>query len=215
MAVVRISDQMKKLVVATARNTFEKRLEAARSSLTLPMTAEDIYSRIYGKWIDQMKALPTEFFNCTDRFTVERIHGERFSYSFVMTDHVPMPRNAPDQPHVKVSRGYGSGAFELLDDGTGLWEPLIGAFAAWHERINAVETERNTFVDGVRHILNTHTTLAAALRTWPPLWDLIPESYRNKHNEVVPKKDRQQEMALESGIDMDRLTAMAAINKML
>jgi hypothetical protein len=31
----------------------------------------------------------------------------------------------------------------------------------------------------------------------------------------VPKKDRQQEMALESGVDMDRLTAMAALNKMI
>jgi hypothetical protein len=31
----------------------------------------------------------------------------------------------------------------------------------------------------------------------------------------VPKKDKQQEMALESGVDMDRLTAIAAINKMI
>lgn len=214
MAVVRISDQMKKLVVATARNTFEKRLETARASLELPMTAEDIYSHIYGKWTDQMKALPKEFFGCTDRFTVERIHGHSYNHTFVLTTEVPMPRNIPEQPYVRSSRGYNS-SFELLDDGTGLWEPLVDAFAAWRNRVNAVETERNTFVDGVRHILNTHTTLAAALRTWPPLWDLIPESYRNKHNEIVPKKDKQQELSLEHGVDMNRLTAMAALNKMI
>lgn len=215
MAVVRISDQMKKIVVAAARNTFEKRLDAARASLTLPMTAEDIYSRIYGKWVDQMEALPKEFFNYTDQFTVERIHGQTYSYTFKLMADMPMPRGIPEQPHVRTARSYSSAHFELLDDGSDLWLPLIEAFAAWRDRINAVETERNTFVDGVRHVLNTHTTLAAALRTWPPLWDLIPETYRNKHNEVVPKKDKQQEMALESGIDMDRLTAMAALNKML
>lgn len=215
MAVVRISDQMKKIVMAAARNTFEKRHQAARESLTLPMTAEDIYSRIYGKWVDQMEALPKEFFNYTDQFTVERIHGIGYAHTFKLVTEKPLPRNIPAMPHVRTARSYGANTLDLLDDGSGRWTPLFQAFEAWRERVQAIENERATFTSGVKHVLDSHTTLAAALRTWPPLWDLIPETYRNKHNEVVPKKDRQQEMALESGVDMDRLTAMAALNKIL
>jgi hypothetical protein len=215
MAVVRISDQMKKIVLAAARNTFEKRLDMARSSLEIPMTAEDIYSHIFGEWADQMQALPREFFNYSSEFTVERIHGVGYSHTFKLSKEMPLPRNIPAMPHVRAARTYGANTLELLDDDSGMWAPLFRAFEAWRERVTAIENERATFVSGVKHVLDSHTTLAAALRTWPPLWDLIPTTYRDKHNEVVPKRGKQQEMALESGIDMDRLTAMAAINKMI
>lgn len=215
MAVVRISDQMKKLVIATARNTFEKRLDTVRASLEIPMTAENIYSYIFGEWIDKMEALPKEFFNYSNEFVVERIHGVGYSHTFKLATEMPLPRNIPAMSHVKTARSYGANTFELLDDGSGTWTPLFQALEAWRGHIMAIENERATFVNGVKHVLDSHTTLAAALRTWPPLWDLIPEIYRDKHREVVPKKDRQQEMALESGVDMDRLTALAAINKMI
>jgi len=215
MAVVRISDQMKKIVMAAARNTFEKRLDAARKNLVIPTTAEDIYSHIFGEWVDQMEALPKEFFNYSSEITIERIHGIGYSHTFKLVTEKPLPRNIPAMPHVRTARSYGANTLDLLDDGSGRWTPLFQAFEAWRERVQAIENERATFTSGVKHVLDSHTTLAAALRTWPPLWDLIPETYRNKHNEVVPKRDRQQEMALESGVDMERLTAMAALNKIL
>jgi hypothetical protein len=215
MAVVRISDQMKKIVMAAARNTFEKRHDAARASLELPMTAEDVYSCIFGEWVDKMEALPKEFFNYSSEFVVERIHGIGYSHTFKLVAEMPLPRNIPAMPHVRTSRSYGANTLELLDDGSGTWTALFQAFEAWRKRVVDIENERATFVSGIKHVLDSHTTLAAALRTWPPLWDLIPETYRNKHREVVPKKDKQQEMALESGVDMDRLTAIAAINKMI
>lgn len=215
MAVVRISDQMKKLVIATARNTFEKRLDTARDSLELPMTAEDVYSRIFGEWVDKMEALPKEFFNYSSEITIERIHGVGHSHTFKLATEKPLPRYMPTMPHVRAARSYGATTLDLLEDDSGTWTALFQAFEARRNRVVAIENERSTFVNGVKHVLDSHTTLAAALRTWPPLWDLIPEIYRNKHREVVPKKDRQQEMALESGVDMDRLTALAAINKMI
>lgn len=215
MAVVRISDQMKKLVIANARNTFDKRYQTARESLVIPMTAEDVYFSIFGQWIDKMQALPKEFFRYQSVFTIERVHGHNIRHSFNLTTEMPIPRGIPEQAHVRANRNYTDADYDLLDDGSGLWVPLLEAFTSWRNRVQAVEEERNTFVNGVKHVLNTHTTLAAALRTWPPLWDLIPTTYRNKHNEIVPKKDRQHEMALESGVDMDRLTAMAALNKII
>ena len=215
MAVVRISDQMKKIVIATARNTFEKRLDTARASLEIPMTAENVYSCIFGEWVDKMEALPKEFFNYSNEITIERIHGVGHSHTFRLMAEVPLPRNIPAMPHVRTTRSYGANTLELLDDGSGTWTALFQAFEARRDRVTSIENERSTFVSGVKHVLDSHTTLAAALRTWPPLWDLIPETYRNKHREVVPKKDKQQEMALESGVDMDRLTAIAAINKMI
>jgi len=215
MAVVRISDQMKKIVVAAARNTFEKRLETARASLELPMTAEEVYSCIFGEWVEKMEALPKEFFNYSSEITIERIHGMGYSYTFKLATEKPLPRYIPTMPHVRAARSYGATTLDLIDDESGTWTALFQAFEAWRGRVTAIENERSTFVSGVKHVLDSHTTLAAALRTWPPLWDLIPETYRNKHKEVVPKKEKQQEMLLESGVDIDRLTALAAINKMI
>jgi hypothetical protein len=65
----------------------------------------------------------------------------------------------------------------------------------------------------VRAILNNNTTLGAAIKQWPPLWDFIPQYAKDKHSQVVEKKKR--ELIEKPEVDTASLTAMAAFNKMV
>jgi hypothetical protein len=44
------------------------------------------------------------------------------------------------------------------------------------------------FTEGVSKILSSFSTLAPALKEWPPLWELVPEHAKNKHKEITEKR---------------------------
>jgi hypothetical protein len=44
---------------------------------------------------------------------------------------------------------------------------------------------------------------------WPPLWDLIPEEYKNRHREV--KEREKKEVAVD--VDIGSMTAAVVFNK--
>jgi hypothetical protein len=96
---------------------------------------------------------------------------------------------------------------------SGLWDSLEAAFIDWKKRVKDVADSRDQFVSGVRAILNNNTTLGAAIKQWPPLWDFIPQYAKDKHSQVVEKKKR--ELIEKPEVDTASLTAMAAFNKMV
>jgi hypothetical protein len=66
------------------------------------------------------------------------------------------------------------------------------------------------FVEQVKKIINAHATLAPALKLWQPLWDLIPEDYKERHRKVVErtKSDTQVD------VDLGSLTATVVAHKL-
>jgi hypothetical protein len=61
----------------------------------------------------------------------------------------------------------------------------------------------------VKEVCNTYSTLAPALKAWPPLWDLIPEDVKDKHREI---KERIKNEAVLS-VDIGKLTALSTAAK--
>jgi hypothetical protein len=64
----------------------------------------------------------------------------------------------------------------------------------------------------VQKILHAHATLAPALKAWPALWDLLPESVKNKHRLVVSKASSEKPDL--DGVDVASLTATVVMNKL-
>lgn len=214
MAVVRLTQQIKDITLNNARNTFSKRTDAAHTSLVLPMTGDQIYDLIFARWIPHMNALPAEFFPCYDKIEVRNIHDIAANHTFTLSDRRPFPNEFPESELATRYNSYGPrAAVNLVADDKRTWVELYYAFKSWKDRVKTVDAECETFTNGVRAILNNNTTLAAALREWPPLWDLVPESVKNKHKQVTEKKSKEERATPE--VDIARLTAMAALNKML
>ena len=80
----------------------------------------------------------------------------------------------------------------------------------WQDRIKAVQLKRDEFVEQVQKIITAHATLAPALKMWPPLWDLIPDNYKDKHREI---KEREKKDVVVN-VDLSTLTATVVANKL-
>ena len=61
----------------------------------------------------------------------------------------------------------------------------------------------------VSKVCDAYSTLAPALKAWPPLWDLIPEDVKDKHREI---KERVKSEAVLS-VDIGKLTALSTTAK--
>lgn len=215
MAVVRLTKEIKDITVNNANNTFNKRIDAAHCSLTLPMTGDEIYNLVFAQWLPHMNALPKEFFSCHNKIEVRNVHDMTVNHTFILSDVRPFPQEFPESELANRFNSYGNRtSINLIADDKRTWAELYYAFKSWKDRVETINTERLTFANGVRAILENNTTLAAALREWPPLWDLVPEFAKNKHKQIADRKSKDQERPTPE-VDTARLTAMAALNKML
>jgi hypothetical protein len=89
------------------------------------------------------------------------------------------------------------------------WGELFVEVKEWQDRIKAVNTKRDEFVAQVQKIITAHATLAPALKMWQPLWDLIPEEYKERHRKVVERE--KKELAID--VDLSAMTAAVVAHK--
>jgi hypothetical protein len=61
----------------------------------------------------------------------------------------------------------------------------------------------------VYKICNTYSTLAPALKAWPPLWELIPENVKDTHRKIVERT--KNDVVLD--VDIGKLTALSTAAK--
>jgi hypothetical protein len=214
MAVVRLSDDLRKNIETMARSSFNSRMEAADKSLVVPMTGDEIYHLMFADTVNGMLALPDGYMRMEDKFIVSSVNGVHIHHGFTLSKPMPWPYVIPTMPHFANTSSYGSAIqINLRMNESGLWDSLEAAFIDWKKRVKDVADSRDQFVSGVRAILNNNTTLGAAIKQWPPLWDFIPQYTKDKHSQVVEKKKKEAEIKPE--VDTASLTAMAALNKML
>jgi len=91
------------------------------------------------------------------------------------------------------------------------WDWLKPEFKEYNRKIFEQESKQQKFLEGVKSIINTYSTLAPALKAWPALWDLIPEEAKERHKKIVEKK--KAEIA-DIGADLDGMTAAVTFNKL-
>jgi hypothetical protein len=214
MAVVRMSDDLRRNIESMARASFDARIDTANKSLVVPMSGDEIYNLMFADTVNGMLALPDGYFRMSDTFIVSSVNGVSIHYDFHTSQPMPWPYDIPTKPHFAKNNSYGNTVHIVLRlNESGLWDSLEAAFRDWHKRVKDVADSRDQFVSGVRAILNNNTTLGAAIKQWPPLWDFIPQYAKDKHSQVVEKKKR--ELIEKPEVDTASLTAMATFNKMV
>lgn len=216
MATVRFSEKLRSDIYGNARDLFRDKIEAAKTNYPNDAWASAIYNGMYGEYRSAMEALPENFFERTTRIDFNGFNGmARQSIRLSLPDELPMPyarilRNGAATFGLHQDyRGYGG---VILDADDARWNSLRAEYQAYIEQISAVENARVTFVQGVEKITLAYSTLAPALKAWPPLWDLVPDHVQLRHKEIVERVKRTTTPQIE-GVDLNQMTGISVAAK--
>lgn len=209
MATVRITKELTETVLQRARDKFRDRITKAENSAPTGAEWGDyIYDKLFGQYLPIMQQLPTEFFEYRTRIAIQRVGGQYTNLTFEMSSPMPWPKNPPADAPAEVN-GYGGSFISLKDDL--VWGELYAEVTAWKERCGAIRKEAQEFTEGVSKLLSSYSTLAPALKAWPPLWELLPEHTKNKHKEITVRNKPEK---VAPDVDTTRLTAVMAASKL-
>jgi hypothetical protein len=156
-----------------------------------------IYDAIYGKYKDTMAALPRKYINHEEKIYINTVNGENCSLYFELGADLPAPASSDVRGIETNYRGFDLGT---TTDTQEQWVELAEEMRLWRARIKDARQRRTDFVEGVELVLKNHSTLAPALKEWAPLWDLLPERFRDKHKEV-----KERVVAQKAAVDTDLL----------
>ena len=208
MAVVRFSEELKKAVTDNAKALFSNRISAAYKAS--PPIAEEVADLVYAQFMPAINTLPKEFLQWSNRVEIRVPYNpSHIEVSYQAAREYPKPNNRIKLDDDAIMDSMFSISLKLPD--TPKYKTYIEQIAVWHEGVKALEKQRDEFVDGVKKVIEAHTTLAPALKAWPPLWDLVPETFRERHRKVVERTKPASTAELD--VDLTSLTAAVTIAK--
>jgi hypothetical protein len=181
-------------------------IDKAKATTLHPSWGQKIYDKLFGDEQVLLSGVPKHWLRTKDRIQIKRVGNVPCGATLSFSGSVYWPMEFPKN-HMATFEGGWEDRLTLLD------VPDWAEFKAEMEMINqgvAVATQRQTeFVAMVLKVCDAYSTLAPALKAWPPLWDLIPENVKNKHREI--KVREKTETTLD--VDIGKLTAMSTAAK--
>ena len=212
MATVRFSKELQTAILNNARRVFNKRIAEAEDSAPKDW-GDRIYDIIFAQYIPSLNALPSEFFSTSAKFRFEGFADDDTinyaSFDMPLVTSRPFPsKSFKELEFFTVKSGYSNNEYRLKS------VPEFAEFkqlvVAWKARCNQATEQRKQFVESVEKVITSHATLAPALKMWPPLWDLVPEEYKERHREVT---DRTKKDTPTVDVDLNKMTAIATAAK--
>jgi hypothetical protein len=197
-----------------ARNAAE--LFAARAQAVWddkPDVGDIIVERLHAPYKDAMQALPKEMFEQVASFDLMSVAGHNL-------ERLRLKLQAPVctvERHFTFPCGSttdGSSIPDIKLSNDPMWADIAAAMNSYMAARSAVVRERNEFVNGVKALMDRHATLAPALKEWPPLWDLVPETFKIRHRAVVERaKPAAKQDTRQAAVDLSKLTATIVTSK--
>ena len=224
MTTVRFSDTLRSNILRAAEALHAPAIkEVERRSAPPEWTCKRIYTVLFGHWKEKMEEFPGGFFDTIDSIRIQRINGVAPNiYSPSTTFEI---KHGDDPLYVPASYAALGGDFTWSRHGGSIHlsarnvpglQDLADFYQQQNEEQARLKAEMNEFRDGVKAVIYTHSTLAPALRTWPPLWDLLPESAKQRHKEVkarIPAPTRKN-LIEENEVDLTKLTGKVTAHKL-
>lgn len=209
MATVRFSDELKNAIVKNAEAIFKKQIDDALSSYPKDWS-DRVYERAFASYIPAMNQLPTCFFTEVDNLTISHIGELRVGVACKLSNKRVYPHRLPNTTDftVEATNHYSNTELRLKD--IAMYEDIKAEAIAYMDRVKVARERKDVFVEQVKKIINAHATLAPALKMWQPLWDLIPEEYKERHRKVVERT--KNEVTVD--VDLGSLTAAVVAHKL-
>ena len=207
MATVRFSKELQEEIIKNAKGVFGKQLETAKNNRPENEWGEKIYDILYGQYTNVLNAVPQMFLTTNNKFKVDQVGSLSCNLEFTLNSAKPFPKEIPDTEYAKKSSGYYGNEYVLKDHL--VWGEFHADVKRWLDNIKAVKEQQEEFVKQVQQIITAHATLAPALKMWPPLWDLVPEQYKERHRTIVERTKNEVEV----NVDLSSMTAAVVANK--
>jgi hypothetical protein len=204
MATVRFSQELKDDIINNAKMLFSKRLQTTVENP--PDIGDEVADRIFKDFMPLMLQVPKQFFSWTDTLDIDSINGRTYGKRFKLKKAVPSARDNLVLPNARLMSFYSFNVKLIGDE----WNDIQTQLDTWIQNIATIEQERDTFVSGVKTVINTYSTLAPALKAWPPLWDLVPDAAKERHRKVV---ERAKPEVAEVEVDLTALTGIVTAAK--
>ena len=213
MATVRFSEELRNAINVKAHRMFDSRLEKAKQCPE--HWGVMVYDAMFGQHKAAMDAMPEGYFRTDDDINLSGIKGGGFEFNSSQSVRLPLPLR-PRLPLTVTAEIHG-----LADDGSNYggwvlngedprWDAFKLEYATYNYGIRKIKEEQKAFVTGVDTVTKAFSTLAPALKEWPPLWDLLPTEKQEKHKEIVHRV--KKEVVVE-GVDLNKMTAISAMAK--
>jgi len=221
MATVRFSNELKENILEQAKAPFDKRNIEIKKIPVEEGLFDLIYKRALGDWFAPVQNLPDGFMEVYQQFTLTRVvvpnHPDiSLHYTFQLPQPVRWVQNYTGISNRAVQDGWGSTNFKYIADLNNEDDARIhNVFLHMNDLLRQNQERKEKFVNGVSILMETHTTLAPALKAWPALWDLLPQSTKDKHLEVKEKSAAQEKKAVIEQLDLASMTATVVVNKMV
>jgi hypothetical protein len=210
MATVRFSGELKDRIIKAAKEKMQPAVDRAREAKPSNDWGIRIYHNMFGDALNTLKDVPDMWLRKESSFTVVQVGGITLAsdyLTFTLTQPMPWPRGSFVSDVAEPTNSYDTTRITLKDHL--VWGEFHAEVTAYCTRIGQATKRRDEFVSAVKKVTEAYTTLAPALKAWPPLWDLIPEDVKQKHREI--KAREKTEVSLD--VDLNTLTAMATAAK--
>lgn len=207
MATVRFSKELIESIKKAATGAMQPAVD--RALLARPSNedwAMVIYDGLFEPLKPHLTALPAAWFKHWHTFLLQTVRGTPVGLQFAFPAGMPFPMDTVVLPCGSRIDGQFSKTVYLDGD---RWQPLQEACAAHTLRAKAAMARRDDFVKMVMAVVKAHTTLAPALKAWPPLWDLIPEDVKERHRKITVREKAEVTV----NVDLEKLTALSAAAK--
>ena len=220
MATVRFSDKLREEIVNKAKYKFQTAVDVANNNRPdATVWGDRLWSLFYSRYEDVLASIPQQFVRRASGFKLGVIHlatGEEVTVEmdFRFTSEKPWPdATVLGTGFLKSPHSWREVWNIGLDmSGDPVVQELVTLIKTRQAAINEAVKRRDEFTASVKQVINAHSTLAPALKMWPPLWDLLSEDVKNKHREVTERSAKATAETV--GVDLNRLTALASLSKM-
>lgn len=206
MATVRFSKELIDRIVKQATAKMEPPVQRAREQKPDNSWGQRIYDILFHETKPIISQVPAGWLKYTKQIEISEVGGRHCGMTFEFATPQPWPHEFVESELARKSGSYGD-SLSLKDHL--VWGEFRAEVTAYHQRVQEAAKRRDEFVDAVKKICNTYSTLAPALKAWPPLWELVPENVKDKHREI--KEREKKEVVLE--VDLGKLTALSTAAK--
>jgi len=206
MATVRFSKELIDRIEEKAHATMDVAVERAKAQKPDNSWGERIYNTLFGDQKPFFDSAPVGWLRRVERIDIGKVGDQACGMTFTFTAPQPWPAGFIESELARTQFSFGD-SINLKNHL--IWGEFHAEVTAYHERIQTAVTRRDQFKAMVKEVCGTYSTLAPALKAWPPLWDLIPEDVKDKHREI---KERVKSEAV-LNVDIGKLTALSTAAK--
>ena len=205
MATVRFSKELFDRIVKQAAAKMEPAVVKARETKLDNSWDQRIYDILFLEAKPFIAQAPAGWLRTVEQITINSVGGVPCNMTFSFAAPQPWPYRSVETELAKMDPWDDS--IDLKDHL--VWGEFYAEVIAYRQRVQEAAKRRDEFVEAVKKICNTYSTLTPALKAWPPLWELVPEDVKDKPRET--KKREKKEVVLE--VDLDKLTALSTATK--